>query len=259
MLPLREVQEAFADAAYGGTTVRLAREIVPPGNAEARIAIYRSNVFSNFTEALRAVYPVVERLVGEEFFLHAAREYVRGHPSRSGDIHDYGEHFPDFLAEFRGASALAYLPDTARLEWTWHRLFHAAECPPLDLARLAAVPADRCDKLVFRLHPASALLASPYPVHRIWQVNQPEWNGDARVSLDEGGVRLLLFRTGYVIEIEPLRAGEFALLEGLALGLSVTKAYGCARASEPEIDMQACLARRALQGLIVDFDDGGGK
>lgn len=259
MISLRELQEAFAGAAYGGTTARLAHEIVPLGDAEARIAVYRNNVFSNLTEALRAVYPVVERLVGEEFFLHAAREYVHGHPSCSGDIHDYGERFPDFLAEFRGASALAYLPDTARLEWLWHRLFHAAECPPLDLARLASVPAARCDSLVFRLHPASVLLASSYPVHRIWQVNQPEWSGDTRVSLDEGAVRLLLFRNGYAIEIEPLQAGEFALLEGLASGLTVTEAYGCARASETEFDLQVCLARRALQGLIVDFKDGGGE
>src|SRR5512134_2655165 len=133
----------------------------------ARLAIYRNNVVHNYCEALRAVFPVVERLVGEEFFGHAARRYALACPSRSGDIQAFGESFPEFLAALPGAAGLPYLRDTARLEWLVHEAFHAAEHPGVDLELLAGVPAERYPELRFALHPSCRLLASPYPVHRI--------------------------------------------------------------------------------------------
>ena len=72
------------------------------------------------------MYPTVEQLVGAPFFRYAAHEFILAHPSKSGNLHDFGEDLPGFLAGFEPARALAYLPDCARLEWAWHR----ASCPP---------------------------------------------------------------------------------------------------------------------------------
>ncbi|MGB9151295.1 MAG: DNA-binding domain-containing protein, partial [Burkholderiales bacterium] len=58
--------------------------------ADDRLDIYRNNAFSNLRGALQAVYPVVNRLVGADFFNHAANEYIGMTPSVSGDLHDYG-------------------------------------------------------------------------------------------------------------------------------------------------------------------------
>src|SRR5689334_21117181 len=86
MLSLRERQRGFAAALLGTAAV--------PGGLQ----VYRNNVFASLTEALAAVYPVVKRLVGEPFFNQLARRFIRRHPSRSGNLHDFGAELPAFIA-----------------------------------------------------------------------------------------------------------------------------------------------------------------
>ena len=137
--------------------------------AARHLQVYRNNVFESLVGALKAVYPVVERLVGTGFFAYAADGYIRHHPPASGNLHDFGDSFAGFLAGFEPARALAYLPDVARLEWAWHRAFHAADRAPLALERLAAVPPERYGQVRFRLHPSAQFIASDYPLLRIWR------------------------------------------------------------------------------------------
>ena len=56
------------------------------------------------------------------------------HPSRSGDLNDYGEDFADFLADYPHARELSYLPDVARLEWLVQIVYYAADAPTPDLS-----------------------------------------------------------------------------------------------------------------------------
>ena len=89
-----------------------------------RLDIYRHNLFDSLSAALAAVYPTVAQLVGEGFFRFAAHAYIAAHPSRSGNLHDFGAQLPEFLAQFEPARGLPYLPDSARLDWAWHQVFH---------------------------------------------------------------------------------------------------------------------------------------
>ncbi|MGH8769900.1 MAG: DNA-binding domain-containing protein [Burkholderiales bacterium] len=253
MLSLREWQEDFVhDVLYASN--RGAPFIRAAGlSAEKRLQIYRHNVFGNFTGTLSAVYPVVEKLVGENFFRHAARQYARGYPSCSGDIHEFGRHFPEFLAELPEAAELLYLPDVARLECLMHEAFHAEDCGFLSLERLAKVPPECYSRLKFELHPAVRLLASNYPVFRIWQTNQPHYAGDGRVDLGEGEVKLLLQRPEYVVELVSLSAGGYALLHAVAAGQDFSAAVTDALAAEPEFDPNSFLPEQVGHKVIVDF------
>jgi len=251
---LQRLQHDFSRAMFGSPPAGLP-EAIRAGRLSAGqlLAIYRNNVFANLLDALRAVYPVGERLVGTEFFDHAANGFIHECPSVSGDIEDYGEAFAAFLARFPGAEALLYLPDIARLEWACHRVFHAADQAPLALERLAGVSPERYGQLRFRLHPASALLASDYPVHRIWETNQPDYRGDETVDLSLGGVKLLLLRRYFEVEMRPLGAGEFTMLAGLAAGRPVAEAFDTALAADAAFDLDAFLAQHVASGTIVDF------
>jgi hypothetical protein len=254
MLSLRELQTSFRAAMLGTEEMPVAALVHADGTPpSARLAIYRNNIFHNLREALRDVYPVVERLVGGEYFTHAAEHYIRQHPSTSGDIHRFGALFPAFMEGF--CPSLAYLGDTARLEWAWHAVFHAGEHPPLSLARLAEVPEDRYLSLTFTLHPACRLLSSAYPVHRIWQFNQPDADGDQTIRLEEGGTRLLLHRenSSYAIAIVPLDPGEYALLAELARGGRLEVALGCACEVQADFDITATLQRHVASGTLADF------
>ena len=255
MPSLRELQTAFVDALFGGEEAaegKAFHQALTP-STKRWLEVYRNNTYSNFTEALRAVYPVIERLVGAEFFAHAARRYVHDTPSLSGDLHRFGATFPEFLAAHPACRELVYLPDTARLEWLMHEAFHAADHAPLDLTRLAAVPPDHYDALRFCLHPTCSLLASAYPIHRIWQVNQADSNETATVDLAEGGVRLLIARTAASVELELVSAAEFAALDALAYEATLGAAFDRAQHQDTSFDAEQFLRRRVVARTLVNF------
>ena len=249
---LRDLQTEFAAALLDehpqlGAHIRAGR--FP---AAQHFQVYRNNLVESLTGALRAVYPVVEKLVGDGFFRYAAHEYLRDHRPRSGNLHDFGDAFADFLAGFEPAAGLPYLPDVARLEWAWHRAFHAADAQAFDLARLGAVPADEQESLRFVLHPSAHLLASEFPIVRMFEVNQEDYHGDVQVDLAEGGVQALVIRRGLTVVVEALAAGEAGLLTALAQKQTLGEAVQAALAAQPDFDLSATLADHLLRGTLVD-------
>ncbi|PTB17945.1 DUF2063 domain-containing protein [Trinickia symbiotica] len=257
MPSLYDIQAAFAAAIFEQDPSRAEGLIVGTDSGE-RLAVYYNNVYRNFLEALRAVYPVVERLVGERFFAHAASRYIHDTPSPRGDIQCFGASFPAFLASFPPSSALGYLPDTAALEWCMHEVFHAADHSPLSLSQLAILTETDCSMLRFRLHPACRLLASDFPVLKIWQVNQPDLGIDETVDAQAGGELLLIRRPGLAVEVEPLERGEFAMLQALFDGAGVDDAYGFALQADHDFHLGEFIQRRIVDATLVDFSVGPG-
>lgn len=254
MPSLRELQAAFARDIFD-TAEEPAAQYVKPGRFPAvrHVQVYRNNVFSSLTGALQAVFPVIERLVGAGFFRYAAHTYIRRHPPVSGNLHDFGDAFADFLAGFAPAQTLPYLPDVARLEWAWHVAFHAPDAESLALDALAGVTPENHGAIRFMLHPAAHLLASDYPVLRIWQVNQPENTDVDKVDLSAGGVRLLVMRRGLAVEIEPVADPDYALLHAIAAGRSLQHATDAALALMPAFDLPRALHRYVASATLVDF------
>jgi hypothetical protein len=71
-----------------------------------RFAVYRNNVVVGLGKALKSRFPVVEKIVGEEFFAAMARVFVKEQPPRSPLLAAYGDDFPAFIAAFEPASGL---------------------------------------------------------------------------------------------------------------------------------------------------------
>jgi len=253
---LRETQILFADSLLQGSSV--AARVVRGGGLtpERRLEIYRHNVMHNLRGALRDIFPVTERIVGEAFFLHAADRFIRETPSRSGDLNRFGAEWPAFLAEYPHAVELSYLADVARLEWAWHECFHAADADALDLSRLADVPPEEHSALKFRLHPAVRLMASAYPLLRIWQVNQPGYEGELAIDWEAGGDSLLIYRDGNEIAIEALPAGPFRFLSALSCRATLESAAEAGAAADEAFDLQGLLLRSVQSAVIVDFERG---
>lgn len=255
MRQLEASQKAFMAALFSDAQAEpFTCLILPAGVSETRrLDVYRNNVYSNLRGALQAVYPVVERLVGAPFFKHAADLFIAAHPSLSGDIHDFGQEFAHFLSDYPHAASLAYLPDVARLEWLYHRVFHAAEHEPLDLSRLSTIAPAVYPRLRFALHPASALLDSAFPVLRIWQVNQDDYQGEMQVDLAGAPVQLVLSRRDQIVTIEEVAPPVFALLAGFARGAALESTVDAALALDPEFDLQRTLAQLIQGGILADF------
>jgi len=255
MPSLLEIQRSMAAATLSGDVAALAALSIVAGTIDpaARVDIYRNNVFGNYRKALAATFPVVRRLVGAAFFNAAVDACVRAHPSTRGDVNRYGGELPRFLADYAPARGLAYLPDVARLEWAIDQAAIAADAPPFDLVALAALPEDAHAALRFVLHPSARLVESAYPILRIWQVNQPSFEGSAGVDLDEGSDSLLVARGGRGVDIERLEPGAAALLRGLASGEPLASAARVATAAEPSFDLAAALRTYVGNHVLAGF------
>jgi hypothetical protein len=212
---------------------RFSRELMHGGGAapgglirSKRFRVYRNNVIASLINALRARYPVIERLVGEEFFEAAACLFVESHPPRSPALIDCGEGFSAFLDSFEPADTLPYLADVARLEWLRHRAYHAADRKALGPSDLARASSDRALALKFEFHPSAALVVSPYPIVSIWETNAHD--AETRpIGPDLDGEAALIVRPYYDVLVVRLDEAEHAftvsLAEGTALGEAAAK------------------------------------
>jgi hypothetical protein len=253
MPPLNDIQRAFHAAIFHNAT-DLAKEITKRHglSGDTRIHIYRSSVLGIQTDALAAVYPVIQRLVGEKFFKTLGRDYLSKHPSPSGDLHDLGAEMPEFLSTLPAVSELPYLKDVARLEWAWHRVFHAADDTNLDLQSLADISADNQESIVFSLRKGARLLESDYPIHRIWEVNQEDYSKDRTVNLDEGDIKLIVWRQNFELRIDPLHAAESQLLHAIKKGLPLEALIK--RMNNSPLPFEQLLPNCVAKGWISGFN-----
>lgn len=230
-----------------------AEALVEPGafSAAQHLQIHQNNIYVSLTEALSAIYPVIARLVGEDFFRAACREFIPGHAPKAATLLRFGREFPDFLAGFAPASSLVYLQDVARLEWAWHESFHAGEASAFDSSVLLDLAGPEQERLKFALHPSARLLKSDFPVYRIWRTNQPDYRGAGEIDLDQGSEQVLLLRPELSVIVSPVESAEWALLDRLNSGGTLGDAYGAAVAIDPGFDLAAGLRRRVADTTLV--------
>jgi len=254
MSALGELQLAIRDAVLGGDAARPAALIMGDGLVpEARLQIYGHHIRSTLTAALEVTYPTVCRLVDRRFFAYAADQFIRAHPPSGPCLHEYGDRFADFLAEFPACREQRYLADVARLEWALHEAAHAEEMPALEASRLARVTADDVPRLVLTLDPSVSLLASTWPIDRIWHVNQPEPIADEDVDLGSRGVHLEIRRRDGIASMRALDPAVYRLREALALGRTLEDAAEAALAVDGAFDLTRALHELIEDRILVDF------
>ena len=247
MPKLAEFQSRFKEAVFNPTPgASIIDWVDDDGLVEDRLNVYRNNVFYSLSDALSDFYPVVTKLVGEDFFWAMAAAFVRDYPPKSGRILEYGAGFPGFIATFEPAKSLVYLSDVAQLEWAWHEAYHAADAEALDPAELQKFPPERMADLTFTLHPSAQRLLSPYPIDRIWVMNQ-DGAEEETLNLEIGSAYILVIRPDEEVEIRSFTLGGYAFLEALYKGQTLGEAFEIAAAKEPDLDLTALLGG-LLQG-----------
>jgi hypothetical protein len=249
MLTLHDLQDCFATALISGDASAVAGSIIDDApSAAARFAIYANHLRVTLIDALAATFPVVRQLVGDPFFRAVARRYVRAAPPARPCLFEYGGGFPAFLARLPEAGSLAYLADVARLEWAINEAWHAPDAPAVDTT--AGLIAAGFSDLGLRLHPSCRLVASPFPVDRIWQIHQSPCSEREAIDPTAGGVRLLVHRRDDEVGWINLPPAGFALVESMIIGGSFRTALTLARAVDPGFDPAPVVAVLIEGGLI---------
>ena len=248
MASLRELQASIADALLGGDARAAAASVDGDGLApRARLDIYRHHVMTTLTAALEATFPVVCRLVDRRFFAYAADASIREYPPNGPCLFEYGETFPQFLAGFPPCRSHRYLPDVARLEWALEVAGHAPESARIDPAKLGAVATADMPRLTVSLDPSLGLVASPWPIDRIWKAHQPDVAAPPAVDLAAGGAHLEVRRVEGAVVMRSVDPACHAFRSALAEGHTLERAATVALATDSEFDVTG-----ATRDLIDD-------
>lgn len=246
MPSLRELQGEFARAVLvpGG---RLDGRVVAAGLDPARrFAVYRNNVMFSLRRVLEGNFPATRRVAGEERFRAAAEGFIRAAPPTQPQLHAWGGDFPAWLGHHAATAGRPWLVDLAALEWAREAAYYAADAPPLAAARLAGLAEDAAATLCLALHPTARLLASPWPIWRLW-------SGEAPVAeVLPAPERVLVVRPAMEVLTRPLSPGEHALLAAFAAGHMLAEAADAAQDAEPGLDLQQALARHLAAGTFAD-------
>jgi hypothetical protein len=239
---LAEIQKKFRTAVLSADDALVA-ELV---NAPERVSVYRNTVQASLVDVLATAFPVTQRIVGETFFAHLATRFVMAAPPRVPHLSLYGDGFADFIAREDVAQRLPYLPDVARLEWARGESYFAADAPILDLAQLAALSPDDMDHIVLRLHPATRLISSTFPIYRIWEVNQPTVTDVPAVDMSIAQ-HVLISRRGHHLVTREIATQDAVFLAAIAKGQTLSRATAY---MPGDFDLQLALQDHFLQGTF---------
>lgn len=218
------------------------------GPAGRRFDVYRNNVTVSLTEALRQAFPVVRKLVGEEFFTAMAREHARAHPPASPLMMFYGAAMPAFLESFPPVANLGYLPDIARLELALRHAYHAADAAPVAPERLQELPPDAFVAARLRLAPAVRIVRSRWPIHAIWTANARDGTAPRQVAAED----VLVVRPDFDPEPRLLPPGAAPFIAAITDGRTVGEALDAAG----EFDLAATLGLLLGGSAIVGISTG---
>jgi hypothetical protein len=246
---LHEIQDAMRRALLTGADADAASHLAANRiGAAARLAVYRNNFEATLIRALRLTFPAIDRLVGTEFFDHAAASFAQRHPPASAWLDLYGGEFPTFLDAFPEAAAVPYLGDVARLEWSVSRALSAADAAPLGLDAFAACTEPDHARLRFEPHPSVGLVRAAYPADAIWRATlEGDEAAMEAIRLTDGPVHLLVQRASDGVEVTRLAEADWEFAAALLAGASL----GAALAAYPEVDAPAILADLIVKGRFA--------
>lgn len=220
---------------------------------ERRLAVHRNNVIVSLVDALAETFPVVQALVGAEFFRAMASVFVRRAPPRSPVLAHYGGELPAFIERFEPAQSVPYLADVARLEWARVQAYHAAddEVVSRESIGLALGCAERAGELRLTLHPSLCAIRSAFAIVSLWAAHQgardigtvdPASAEDALIVREQLDVLVLLLPPG---------ACEF--VDGVRNGQSLARAAARAAEAAPEFDLGSTFGLLMRHGALTSL------
>ena len=215
--------------------------------ATGAMAVYRNTVLHGAVEALRANYPVVEQIIGEDMFRGVAVDYASHCPPRRPVLALYGGRFAEWLDDQPWIGDLPYLPDVARIERLRVESLMADDAEPLaaDVVRTR-----KSAGLALSLHPSVRFDWLSTPAMSIWLAHQhaigseiaPEWRAE--------GV-LFVRPSPFVVHAPRIAAAAHRMLFGLRIGERADAAIAAAERLYPGEDCASVFASLLNLGLFA--------
>lgn len=226
---------------------------------DEQVDIYRRQFWLRHVDSMIEDYPGLRFVLGDDGFERFAHAYLAAYPPKTPSLRDLGADVLAFAATYDGfGDRRGVALDMLRYEHAFVDLFDGADVPPLDPAKLAAMPEDGWEKARIKLHPLLVRMSLEHPVNRLRTALKRE-EPDLALPAPEP-VLLVLYRELYTVtyrEIEPL---AFRLLDELARGKPLVGACealasaGDAKADELEAKVGAWFQQWTADRWIVDVE-----
>lgn len=251
MVGLKKLQKDFVAAVHEQkATENIASEIKQGKvSKDALIGIYSNNLFAGREKTLSEIYPAVLSLVGEKFFSACAREYIKNHPSHSGNLDDYGENFSAFLSEFPPAKQLAYLADVARFEWLYHECYFSEEQIFNKHKKMENLSPEKFATLKFILNPSAQFFNSQFSILKIWQMTKQESPENLDIE-NLPGDNLIILKNKNEVCFVPLDKTEKEFLILLQEGKNIAEALELVEKNDPEFDLVFYVQKHLSSGTF---------
>ncbi|MGF7000944.1 HvfC/BufC family peptide modification chaperone [Paraburkholderia sp. GAS32] len=221
-------------------------------SVHSRIGLYRGNVRTHWRAALANAYPVLLALVGDAWFDALSIAYARAHPSQSGDLNSFGDQLPAFIGKYERDRRYRYFGDVARLEWSLHVAYFAADVTPFTPQQWLEVGEDRLLDSQLIVNPACTALASRHAIIDIWMAHQPGSILPRRLHVSTW---TLVVRPRWRPTILVHSAAAHAAFVALQGGKTLNEALDAALALDPEFDFtsqwQTWISATAITGAVT--------
>lgn len=248
---LDDYYQAFSRFLRGGSH----RVLAGYCEAHAELAvldIYRNGFYKTCADVLRANYPSVVHLVGEDCFKSLARRHVEAHPPRRASLVTYGEGFAEVIETTRALHGLGYLSCVAKLDRAWTEVYFAADAEDPDAEALAGMTERALMALGGRLAPCARRVSLDFGVLDAW-TSLRQGGLDEHMTVGRAPLEVLVWRSAGEIAFRALGSGEQALVDGIAAGRSCTEAAMAAVEADADFDVAGGFAA-LLRERILSFD-----
>jgi len=217
--------------------------------ALAGLNVYRNNVAAGLFNVLASRFSTVRRIVGDESFLSAARDFIASCPPRSAVLMKYGDEFPGFVRRRGAAVCFRYVADIADLELARGRAYHAADATPLSHRAFATLSGDEFSGKRVTLHPSTSLLISRFPVVSVWRAHQTDTSYHPTHA--RGAEAALISRPFLDIEVHLLPDGSYAFLDALRSGGTIAEALNAGADSAAAFDLTENLSLLISSNIVI--------
>jgi hypothetical protein len=218
--------------------------------AEGAMAVYRNTVLHGAVEALRANYPVVEQIIGEEMFEHVAVDFATACPPRNPVLALYGVDFASWIERQSWSRDLPYLTDVARVERLYVESLMASDKEPLSVDQARSFIRTNAKAV---LHPSARFDWLRTPAMSIWLAHrqpigspiEPEWKAE--------GV-LFARPSPFVLHTPRIGAAAHRMLSGVRLGERLGECISAAERLYQQEDCAAVFASLVNLGVFAAPD-----
>ncbi len=207
-----------------------------------RLKVYRNNVVGGLSDYIVSTFPLLEKLVGEEFLKMMARAFIIQSPPVGGCLQQYGKGFGDFIDTYAPAQSLPYLPDMARFEFAMNEAYYAPDDDALSAMALAAISPDALADTVLSLRTSVRFLVSDFPLEDIRAVCLDP-SLDVPDLSKSTPVRLMINRPKFDVQVVSLAEDELYMLRLLRERQTLGEALERTLHDYPDFDIQFFLKK----------------